>query len=319
MGRRDRDRRHAAGRRGARETRERDVQSRPARAGLATDAAAVAQDGADVLMPEPPATPPEMNGFPLDAAPGVASEADVLQWSYLADGARPRSPVAVPAPEAPQPDPRAIRGVASAPAGTPPVESPAKPASIRPADAVDLFALHGNPLSLADLGLAEAPRLGAMEPAGVPYYFIDESLASARSQTPDPGQTVPAPAVATAISAHPAFDVDAVRREFPALAEHVHGDRPLVWLDNAATTKKPESVISRLDYFYRHENSNIHRAAHEMAARSTDAYEAAREKAARFLQLRPATGSCSSAARRRRSTWSRRHGVAKTCGPGMRS
>jgi cysteine desulfurase/selenocysteine lyase len=56
-----------------------------------------------------------------------------------------------------------------------------------------------------------------------------------------------------------------------------------VWLDNAATTQKPEAVISRLDYFYRHENSNIHRAAHEMAARATDAYEAGRDKVARFL------------------------------------
>jgi cysteine desulfurase/selenocysteine lyase len=49
------------------------------------------------------------------------------------------------------------------------------------------------------------------------------------------------------------------------------------------TTQKPEAVISRLDYFYRHENSNVHRAAHEMAARATDAYEAARDTVARFL------------------------------------
>jgi cysteine desulfurase/selenocysteine lyase len=56
-----------------------------------------------------------------------------------------------------------------------------------------------------------------------------------------------------------------------------------VWLDNAATTQKPQSVIDRLSYFYEHENSNIHRAAHTLAARSTDAYEAAREKVRRFL------------------------------------
>ena len=59
--------------------------------------------------------------------------------------------------------------------------------------------------------------------------------------------------------------------------------RPLVWLDNAATTQKPQSVIDRLDYFYEHENSNVHRAAHELAARATDAYESAREKVRRFL------------------------------------
>ncbi len=53
--------------------------------------------------------------------------------------------------------------------------------------------------------------------------------------------------------------------------------------DNAATTQKPQSVIDRLKYFYEHENSNIHRAAHELAARATDAYEAAREKVRRFL------------------------------------
>jgi cysteine desulfurase/selenocysteine lyase len=59
--------------------------------------------------------------------------------------------------------------------------------------------------------------------------------------------------------------------------------RPLIWLDNAATTQKPQSVIDRLKYFYEHENSNIHRAAHELAARSTDAYEQAREKVRGFL------------------------------------
>jgi len=83
-------------------------------------------------------------------------------------------------------------------------------------------------------------------------------------------------------SAHPPFDVNAIRRDFPILSEHVNG-RPLVWLDNAATTQKPRAVIDRLAHFYEHENSNIHRAAHELAARSTDAYEGARQKVARFL------------------------------------
>lgn len=78
------------------------------------------------------------------------------------------------------------------------------------------------------------------------------------------------------------FDVETIRRDFPILKERVNG-RPLVWLDNAATTQKPQSVIDRLSYFYTHENSNVHRAAHELAARATDAYEAAREKVRRFL------------------------------------
>jgi cysteine desulfurase/selenocysteine lyase len=78
------------------------------------------------------------------------------------------------------------------------------------------------------------------------------------------------------------FDVSSVRRDFPILQERVNG-KPLIWLDNAATTQKPQSVIERISYFYEHENSNIHRAAHELAARATDAYEDAREKVARFL------------------------------------
>jgi cysteine desulfurase/selenocysteine lyase len=78
------------------------------------------------------------------------------------------------------------------------------------------------------------------------------------------------------------FDVETIRRDFPILREQVNG-HPLIWFDNGATTQKPQSVIDRLSYFYEHENSNIHRAAHELAARSTDAYESAREKVRRFL------------------------------------
>lgn len=78
------------------------------------------------------------------------------------------------------------------------------------------------------------------------------------------------------------FDVNLIRRDFPILTERVNG-RPLVWLDNAATTQKPQAVIDRLKHFYEHENSNIHRAAHELAARATDAYEGAREKVRGFL------------------------------------
>jgi cysteine desulfurase/selenocysteine lyase len=78
------------------------------------------------------------------------------------------------------------------------------------------------------------------------------------------------------------LDPRIIRRDFPILQERVHG-RQLIWLDNAATTQKPNAVIDRLSYFYEHENSNIHRAAHDLAARATDAYESAREKARRFL------------------------------------
>jgi cysteine desulfurase / selenocysteine lyase len=78
------------------------------------------------------------------------------------------------------------------------------------------------------------------------------------------------------------FDPHVIKRDFPILQEQVHG-RPLIWLDNAATTQKPNAVIDRITSFYQHENSNIHRAAHTLAARATDAYEGAREKVRRFL------------------------------------
>ena len=71
-------------------------------------------------------------------------------------------------------------------------------------------------------------------------------------------------------------------QDFPILGQRINGHR-LIWLDNAATTQKPQCVIDRLSQFYETENSNVHRAAHTLAARATDAYEAAREKVRRFL------------------------------------
>jgi cysteine desulfurase/selenocysteine lyase len=81
---------------------------------------------------------------------------------------------------------------------------------------------------------------------------------------------------------HEVFDVNAVRADFPILKEVING-KPLIWFDNAATTQKPQVVIDRLVKFYSHENSNIHRAAHELAARATDAYEEARDTVAEFI------------------------------------
>jgi cysteine desulfurase/selenocysteine lyase len=91
------------------------------------------------------------------------------------------------------------------------------------------------------------------------------------------GESVPALRQGSGI-----FDPETVRRDFPILRERVNG-RELVWLDNAATTQKPHAVIERLKYFYEHENSNIHRAAHTLAARATEAYESARDKVRRFI------------------------------------
>ena len=73
-----------------------------------------------------------------------------------------------------------------------------------------------------------------------------------------------------------------IRNDFPILSEKINGN-DLVWLDNGATTQRPKQVIDRLTYYYEHENSNVHRGAHELAARSTDAYENARQITADFL------------------------------------
>jgi cysteine desulfurase/selenocysteine lyase len=78
------------------------------------------------------------------------------------------------------------------------------------------------------------------------------------------------------------FDVEAIRKDFPILHQQVHG-KDLVWFDNAATTQKPQQVIDAISHFYEHDNSNIHRASHTLAARSTDAYEGARDKVKRFI------------------------------------
>jgi cysteine desulfurase/selenocysteine lyase len=78
------------------------------------------------------------------------------------------------------------------------------------------------------------------------------------------------------------LDVQAVRQDFPILHQRVHG-RPLVWLDNAATTQKPQSVIDTLSHFYERDNSNIHRGAHTLASRATEAFERARDKVRDFL------------------------------------
>jgi cysteine desulfurase / selenocysteine lyase len=79
------------------------------------------------------------------------------------------------------------------------------------------------------------------------------------------------------------LDVLAVRKDFPILHHPVHG-KPLVYLDNAATTQKPQAVIDRIAHFYTHENANVHRGVHLLSERATDAYEQARETVRRFLR-----------------------------------
>lgn len=101
-----------------------------------------------------------------------------------------------------------------------------------------------------------------------------ERVTPARSQPQPPGNggfhfiesRLPNVVPRADVSRFPTFDVQTVHRDFPILAERVNG-KPLVWFDNAATTKKPQAVIDRMVQFYQHENSNIHRAAHELVAR----------------------------------------------------
>jgi len=151
--------------------------------------------------------------------------------------------------------------------------------------------------------------------ATAPFYFLQYPEASETGPanlSPDrePRELASA-AAATPSPERRAFEVMSIRKDFPILAEPING-RQLVWLDNAATTQKPQAVIDRLAHFYAHENSNIHRAAHTLAARATDAYESAREKVRAFLNapssreivfVRGATEAINLVAQ----SWGRRH------------
>lgn len=175
----------------------------------------------------------------------------------------------------------------------PPIASAPPP---KEADLRNIGALLADSLQTQPVHLAEAP---APSSSGSTPYFLefagDEPRGAPLPSSAIPGSSdlgqnefapqlfayggeeVKAPRQSTSI-----FDPYAVKRDFPILRERVNG-RQLVWLDNAATTQKPNAVIERLKYYYEHENSNIHRAAHTLAARATDAYEGAREKVRRFI------------------------------------
>lgn len=163
---------------------------------------------------------------------------------------------------------------------------------------------------------AGAPLSSMSTPSVIPpspFYFLNE----VQSLSGGSARPLTMPALSHAFptgsgSGRRPFDVNAVRRDFPILQQRVNGGKPLVWLDNAATTHKPRAVIERLVRYYETENSNIHRAAHELAARSTDAYEAARTTVARFLNapsskeivfVRGATEAINLVAQ----TWGRQH------------
>ncbi len=80
--------------------------------------------------------------------------------------------------------------------------------------------------------------------------------------------------------------VEKIREDFPILKRKVHG-KPLVYLDNAATSQKPKQVIEAIKYFYENQNANIHRGIHQLSEESTDAFEKSREKVAKFINAKP--------------------------------
>ena len=170
---------------------------------------------------------------------------------------------------------------------------------------LDLSSIGGMP-TMSSISVLPEPSFGE-----TPYY-----IPGADALTPDsPARIEGSPRGDDPLArdlGRNGFDPYAVRKDFPILEERVHGGKRLVWLDNAATTQKPRAVIERLSYFYEHENSNVHRAAHTLAARSTDAFEKARESARRFLNapsakeivwVRGATEGINLIAK----TWGKRH------------
>src|SRR4051812_15249791 len=80
-------------------------------------------------------------------------------------------------------------------------------------------------------------------------------------------------------------DWSTLRKDFPILDQKVHG-QPLIYFDNAATSQKPRAVIDALVHYYEHDNANVHRGIHELSNRATAAFEAARERTAKFLNAR---------------------------------
>ena len=219
----------------------------------------------DVVLQAAPGYDSRIGGVALGVPEaGAASQPPrgVPAWPALAPSSVPAASSAAAAPRAPSGSPFYFleeRGAASNRLpDSPAIASP----SIEAAGARSFGLPDGDALRTLLATHAPSPASSA---AGSNYYFLEPTV------TPSADA-----------SAHPPFDVNAIRRDFPILRERVNG-RPLVWFDNAATTQKPQAVIDRLKKFYEHENSNIHRAAHELAARATDAYEGARETVRRFI------------------------------------
>lgn len=218
--------------------------------------------GGGVITPGVPAIPPtgpSAPPAPRGSAPGTSSVASLVPPAAEAVGQA--SPIVPHAPE--WADPRV--GLPSL--DTPPYTVPVAPRGSAPS--AHPSSTHPSPAGLAIPGLERLLSPWGAEPTPEQFFELGD---------PDRSGALPPHA-----SGKPAeFDVQNVRRDFPILSQQVNG-HPLIWFDNAATTQKPQAVIDRLAHFYAHENSNIHRAAHELAARATEAYEDARDTVRDFL------------------------------------
>jgi len=245
-------------------------------------------------------------GQPAAPGPGVGADGGIPNAAHPpAGGAAPTTAGANPANAPVQPS-GSVADVAGPAAGTgAPVNPFAVPLDFGALDALEGDALPGAPSPVSPPTPAGTPALSVVpaspspevtdlpttSPIDVAPYWLaavpSEGASNGRSSagsTPLHIQTfdLDSEAVPALRSSGLGFDPHLVRQEFPILNERVNGKR-LVWLDNAATTQKPRAVIDRVSYFYEHENSNIHRAAHTLAARATDAYENARESVRRFI------------------------------------
>ncbi|WP_233505973.1 family 2A encapsulin nanocompartment cargo protein cysteine desulfurase [Rhodoferax lacus] len=226
-------------------------------------------------VPTPATAPskPTAGGASVPAAPGVGESAAVTAGS----AALPADSASAPAPAAEASPYYFVNSGSGYPSTVTDYSAPREDRvtahSFGLPGADDLRALlSNNPRVPAQAGAAPVANSSGAQAAG-PFYFLEPKRDPKGFAGRDPEIDA---------SRHPAFDVNAVRRDFPILQERVNG-KQLVWFDNAATTHKPKAVIDRISYFYEHENSNIHRAAHALAARATDAYEGAREKVRNFL------------------------------------
>ena len=250
---------------------------------------------ANASQPSIPASQPVLGTIP--AAPGIVPVATVPVTAPTIPKPGPSFAIPEVAGDAPNAEKVVYPGVASKfPSASELFSFPGVPGMQSPPSAPILpSSIPMESAALTDLGAPlrapQIPSVPALTAPGSSGNRASERVPDAERAAP---QAAPLPDGIESVEFRPdlapaeversnrPLDARLIRKDFPILQERVHG-RQLIWLDNAATTQKPNAVIDRLSYFYRHENSNIHRAAHTLAARATDAYESAREKTRRFL------------------------------------